>query len=135
MRRFEQSREKESRRRLALSFTAAQWQCPPGNQSAELRSTVSLSGVALLLRDTGAPGQCYPGLGSRGLGLPKMKPRIDQSILRLIEDTVMPCHQAEAIVEIEKLQADFEAERDRVIEKYQANGPGSLAKPPMARRK
>ena len=64
-----------------------------------------------------------------------MKPRIDQSILRLIEDTVMPCHQAEAIVEIEKLQADFEAERDRVIEKYQANGPGSLAKAPMARRK
>ena len=54
-----------------------------------------------------------------------MKPRIDQSILRLIADTVLPRDQAKVIAEIEKLQADFEAERDRVIEKYQANGPGS----------
>jgi hypothetical protein len=57
-----------------------------------------------------------------------MKPRIDQSILRLIADTVLPCDQAKVIAEIEKLQTDFEAERDRVIKKYQANGPGSLAK-------
>lgn len=52
-----------------------------------------------------------------------MKPRIDQSILRLIEDTVLPRDQAEVIAEIEKLQADFEAERDRMIEKYQAKRP------------